>query len=100
MALVSFDLDGVLQRNPFSADHPRGVFGRVKAALAPYVGHGGPDAATVALRRLYALHQARLAAGALVSAYDWDEIVNQVAKELGCPERFDIVKLVEEGCEV
>ncbi|HLO03246.1 MAG TPA: HAD family hydrolase [Symbiobacteriaceae bacterium] len=124
MALISFDLDGVLQKNPFAAGHPQGVFGRLKAALAPYVeavtGTDGPqavhvgaavgagafnsqapvDAATVALRRIYGEHQARLAAGELVAAYDWDEIVNKVGAELGFPEQVDVVKLVEEGCEV
>jgi putative hydrolase of the HAD superfamily len=124
MALISFDLDGVLQKNPFAAGHPQGVFGRLKAALAPYVAGDGPtqapqaahvgaavgagafqaeatvDAATVALRRIYGEHQARLAAGELVKAYDWDEIVNKVAADLGSPHWFDVVRMVEEGCEV
>lgn len=137
MALISFDLDGVLQKNPFAAGHPQGVFGRLKAALAPYVtasagsseGAGGPadlagtsgpqsasvgaavgagafnapaiaDPATIALRRIFGEHQARLAAGDLVAAYDWDEIVNKVGAELGFPDRVDVVKMVEEGCEV
>lgn len=123
MALISFDLDGVLQKNPFAAGHPQGVFGRLKTALAPYVtaaandapqaAHVGAavgagafnaeepqDAAKLALRRIYGEHQARLAAGQLVAAYDWDEIVNKVGAELGFPERVDVVKMVEEGCEV
>lgn len=129
MALISFDLDGVLQKNPFAASHPQGVFGRLKAALAPYVQAttgaegdgpadlaGAPqaasvgagafnapataDPATIALRRIFGEHQARLASGQLVAAYDWDEIVNKVGAQLGFPERIEIVKMVEEGCEV
>lgn len=36
MALISFDLDGVLQRNPFYMGSPRGVFGHIVRDLAPY----------------------------------------------------------------
>jgi putative hydrolase of the HAD superfamily len=101
LALISFDLDGVLQKNPFAAARPDGVFGRVKAALAPYVGLPNPEeAAAQALRQIFGRHRELLAQGQLVAAYDWDEIVNHVAAALGCPARFDIVRLVEEGCEV
>lgn len=108
MALISFDLDGVLQKNPFTASHPQGVFGRIKAALAPYVEAAGGsasqaergDPATIALRRIFGEHQARLAAGQLVAAYDWDSIVNQVAVAFGYPYPIDVVKLTQEGCEV
>lgn len=59
MALVSFDLDGVLQRNPFHIGRPHGVFGHICRTLAPCIADPEPEQAI--LRRLVALHRARAA---------------------------------------
>ncbi len=98
MALVSFDLDGVLQRNPFYIGKPHGVFGHICRTLAPYVSEPEPDKAL--LGRLIALHRARAAAGDMVGCHDWDDIVNTVAREVGYPQRIPVAGLVEEFCRI
>jgi putative hydrolase of the HAD superfamily len=101
MALISFDLDGVLQRNPFQSSRPDGVFGRIKTALAPYLELADmKEAEAQILKRLFDLHKARLGRGEFVAAYDWDDIVMQVATALGHPDRFDVAAMVSEGCAV
>lgn len=93
MALVSFDLDGVLQRNPFHAGRPDGVFGHIQRELAPYLG-GDPEVAyREGLRLILAEHRARMQAGCLVAAYDWDDIVGVVATRFGHPGRIDVPAL-------
>lgn len=97
MALISFDLDGVLQRNPFHAGSPHGVFGHLQRELAPH----HPDYATdvegatkAALRLLLTEHQERLHGGRMVEAFDWDGIVATVAARLGHPGGLDVTALV------
>ncbi|MFS8641171.1 MAG: hypothetical protein LOD90_10285, partial [Symbiobacteriaceae bacterium] len=98
MALVSFDLDGVLQRNPFHLGQPHGVFGHICRTLAGHIAEPDPEMAV--LRRVIALHRARAAAGDLVGCHDWDDIVNTVAREVGFPGRIDVAALVEEYCQI
>ncbi len=100
MALISFDLDGVLQRNPFYMGSPQGVFGHVRRELAPYVPTGDPDPERAALEPLILEHMRRMEAGQIAAAHDWDEIINLVASRFGYPGRFDITALVEEYCQV
>lgn len=101
MALVSFDLDGVLQKNPFRFGHDDGVFARIKFALAPYAHPHDPTAgAALALAAVAEEHDARLARGLLVLAYDWDDIVATVAARLGCPDSLPVRAWVEECCRL
>lgn len=92
MALISFDLDGVLQRNPFQGSRPHGVFGHLKRALAPYVQSGDPEADALAM--ILQEHHDRLYAGQMVASFDWDGIVATVAARLGAPVKLDVAALV------
>lgn len=95
MALISFDLDGVLQRNPFYSSRPDGVFGHIKRELAPHVGLADPEAAAAAaLDMVFDEHKSRMDSGQLVAAHDWDGIVETVARRLGYPDRLDVSALV------
>lgn len=98
VALLSFDLDGVLQRNPFYIGRSVGVFGHVRRELAPFA--QGPDPERTVIERIAALHQQMMEAGQIAPAHDWDLIINQVAQELGYPGRIDVVALVEQYCQV
>lgn len=94
MALVSFDLDGVLQRNPFHAGRPDGVFGHIQRELTPYLGGDPETAFKEALRLILAEHRSRMQAGRYVDAYDWDDMVRLVAGRYGYPGRLDVPALV------
>lgn len=98
MALISFDLDGVLQRNPFYMGSPQGVFGHIRRELAPYIQE--PDPERWAIERIAAEHHRRMAAGQMAPAHDWDDIVGAIARELGYAERIDVAALVEHYCQV
>ncbi|MEW8979405.1 MAG: HAD family hydrolase [Symbiobacterium sp.] len=98
MALISFDLDGVLQKNPFRMGRPDGVFGHICRELAPYV--PGPDPEQEVLQRIIARHQRHMAAGDVVAAHDWDGIVAAIAREVGYPGQIDVARLVEHYCQV
>lgn len=100
MALVSFDLDGVLQRNPFHTGRPDGVFGHIQRELAPYLGGDPDEAYREALRQILAEHRARMQAGRYVDAYDWDDMVKFVAERYGYPGRLDVPALVRHYVKV
>jgi len=100
VALISFDLDGVLQRNPFYMGSPQGVFGHIRRELAPYVPAGDPDPEKAALEPIIREHFRRMEAGDITGAHDWDGIVNLVAARFGRRERFNVAALVEEYCQV
>lgn len=100
MALVSFDLDGVLQRNPFHAGRPDGVFGHIQRELAPHAGGDPEEAFREVLRQILAEHRARMQAGRYVEAYDWDDVVRRVAEGLGYPGRLDVPALVRQYVQV
>ena len=80
--LVSFDLDGVILRNPFRD----GIFPEVSAMLA--TGWGGD--ASAAFAAILEEHRRRLRLkerpGAYdpVAPYDWDDIFRHVARQAGC----------------
>ncbi|MBE3599272.1 MAG: NUDIX domain-containing protein [Limnochordaceae bacterium] len=89
MVTISFDLDGVLMRNPFRD----GIFPQVTRALAPAFG-GSEAMAMEALteeyrRRLAASREAAASgppAGSLAAwAYDWTDIIAAVAGRHGVP---------------
>ena len=76
---ISFDLDGVLQQNPFRL----GVFPHVCRALAPFIGAEEPEPETAVRRLILGEAKRRLLDGRHVEAYDWDDIVARVANALG-----------------
>jgi putative hydrolase of the HAD superfamily len=98
VALISFDLDGVLQRNPFYRGSPRGVYGHIRRELAPYLAHE-PDPERAAVELVVGEHYRRMAAGQVVAAHDWDGIVNEVARRLGYPQQIDVAALVAHYCQ-
>lgn len=101
MALLSFDLDGVLQRNPFRSDRSDGVFGHMRALLAPHLGIEDPEAASVAaLGLINGEYKSRLLAGKLVDAHDWDGIMVAVADRLGQTLPINVGELVTQCCMV
>lgn len=100
---ISFDLDGVLQQNPFRL----GVFPHVCRALAPFIGAEEPEPETAVRRLILGEAKRRLLDGRHVEAYDWDDIVASVANALGArgagapdPANLDIAALVRHYCEV
>lgn len=98
MALLSFDLDGVLQRNPFYMGSPQGVFGHIRRELAKYV--TDPDPEQAVLDRIVREHRRRMETGQMAPAHDWDEMVALVAREVGYPGQIDVSALVEQYCQV
>jgi len=94
LALISFDLDGVLCRNPFQSKRPDGVFGHIRKELAPFTGLTGPEAEEAALRMVLEEHRNRLMAGKMVDCFDWDDIVATVGKRLGYTGQMDVAALV------
>lgn len=97
--LVTFDLDGVLMVNPFG----RGVFPEVRRRLAPYVTHeqAGDQGAEAFLKQRIRAKAAELTQrGAWRAAYDWDQIIADIALELGASETFDIAAMVRSYCSL
>lgn len=100
MALITFDLDGVLQRNPFRT----GVFPHIWRVLAPAYARRAPEtppdeAARGVADLIRAEFLRRQVAGDWVGAYDWDDICNSVARRLGhAGEPFDVAALVRRYC--
>ncbi|HYF90817.1 MAG TPA: HAD family hydrolase [Symbiobacteriaceae bacterium] len=92
MALISFDLDGVLQRNPFHGTRPDGVFGHLSRELMP-------DDPKTGLQLIYDEHTRRLHAGHLVEAHDWDGIVATVAARVNYTGTISVTQLVTEYCD-
>ncbi|NLK08052.1 MAG: HAD family hydrolase [Firmicutes bacterium] len=96
--LITFDLDGVLQQNPFG----RGVFPEVTAEigeiLAVQAGLSSAKAAAAVMKMIREEALQRLLNGDYVGAYDWDDIINDVAKHVGSPQHFDVEKLVVKYC--
>lgn len=99
MALISFDLDGVLQRNPFYMGSPQGVFGHIRRELAPFLS-GEPEPERAALERIVREHHRLMELGNMAHAHDWDAIIATVARDLGYEGQIDVAALVEEYCQV
>lgn len=98
MALISFDLDGVLQRNPFYMGSPQGVFGHIRRELAQYL--TDPDPERAVLNLIVKEHLRLMEAGQMAPAHNWDEIVSLVARQVGFPDRIDVGALVDQYCQV
>ena len=96
--LITFDLDGVLQVNPFG----RGVFpevcGEIGETLVTKSGQELETASKKVMQMIREESRRRLLAGGYVAAYDWDDIVLTVAKLVGSPARFDVEQLVIKYC--
>lgn len=98
--LITFDLDGVLIKNPFR----KGVFPEVQRLLAYLVqkrdGLDFEAASQAVLNRIISEAAGRMRAGDIVEAYDWDGIINLVAGRLGYRENIRVDQLVEYFCGV
>lgn len=117
MTLVTFDLDGVLQHNPFGGY----VFPALARKISPYVrddqhlsnllgfelkspapheikipGLNTKEREIVAA--IYAQTTECLKHGQLRDAYDWDAAAIAIARAVGCHEPLDVTELVKEGC--
>lgn len=95
-----FDVDGVLVDGPFKT----GIFPEVCHVLQPYVmatfGCNGEEATRRIMDTICARVRTLLCSSHPVSAYDWDTILNWVAKKFGYPDSFDIVAMVEKYCAI
>jgi FMN phosphatase YigB (HAD superfamily) len=92
LALISFDLDGVLQRNPFQGSRPDGVFGHMRREMAPYLRSDNPEADALAL--IFQEHHERMHSGRMVACFDWDDIAATVLARLGAPVKLNVAALV------
>lgn len=88
--LLTFDLDGVVMKNPFST----GVFPAVTGLIGQASGlsHGE------IMKLIIGEAKSRMGLGNMVAAYDWDDIVNLVAGSLGYREPIDVAALVRQHC--
>jgi putative hydrolase of the HAD superfamily len=102
LGLISFDLDGVLQRNPFRYRDDDGIYAHLRRQLAPYAAPGQePAAAQAAAQQLIdSEHFRRMASGDMVAAHDWDGIVAAVAAQIGYPGTISVRALVEQYVRV
>lgn len=95
---ISFDLDGVVIQNPFA----RGVFPWVRqhvrsnvSALAELEQAEADRQMTAAVNEIW---MQRMREGQFVTAYDWDEILNEASRKLEGPEIPSVAGLVERFC--
>lgn len=88
--LLTFDLDGVLMKNPFST----GVFPTVTKELGTVSGLSHKEVMAKILKEA----KDRMNRGDFVGAYDWDGIVAVVGQELGYKEKIDVAGLVKHFC--
>jgi len=96
--LITFDLDGVLQVNPFG----RGVFPEVRKEIGKTLvakeGLEPEEASRKVMKMIRDEAKRRLLSGDHVGAYDWDDIVRVVGEKVGSPARFDVEQLVIKYC--
>lgn len=88
--LLTFDLDGVVMKNPFST----GVFPEVTLRIHQATGVPRQDI----MKSIIGEARSRMGQGRMVDAYDWDEIIALVARSLGFTEHIDIAALVRHFC--
>lgn len=97
--LVTFDLDGVLIKNPFM----EGVFPEVgeilKKQFIDMHGYVLPSLEKIIMHDIYKEFGESLKSNKPYLAYDWDKIVQKVADNMGCPGNIDIVDLVKKYCK-
>lgn len=92
---VSFDLDGVIIQNPFA----RGVFPWVRQHVRSNVPALAELEQAEAERQMNAavneIWMQRMREGEFVTAYDWDDILNEASRRLNGPEIPSVAGLVE-----
>lgn len=98
--IISFDLDGVLMKNPFRD----GVFPEIIRILKEQyliVYSYQTDLENIEKLiwdKMIAEHTKRLQKDMSYLAYDWDEIIQSVADEMGCPGDINVRELVLKYC--
>jgi putative hydrolase of the HAD superfamily len=88
--LLTFDLDGVVMKNPFST----GVFPEVTRRIGQETGFTHKEI----MAQIIGEARSRMGLGKMVEAYDWDGIVGLVAGKLGYHEPIDVAALVRKHC--
>ena len=96
--LITFDLDGVLQQNPFGKGVFPEVCGKIGETLVSREGLTVDEAAKTVMTMIRDEAKRRLTSRDYVGAYDWDDIVLVAAKAAGSPARFDVEQLVVKYC--
>lgn len=88
--LLTFDLDGVLMKNPFST----GVFPTATKLIGQVSGLSHKEIMAEII------HEAkeRMNQGDFVGAYDWDGIIAIVGEKLGYSSKIDVANLVKQFC--
>ncbi|WP_019421489.1 HAD family hydrolase [Paenibacillus sp. OSY-SE] len=82
---ITFDLDGTLMQNPFSA----WIFPEVEQLIC------GELNRNIEVRKaLFQEHKLRMKRQEMVAAYDWDDIVRQLSKEWGLNLSIDVEQLL------
>ncbi len=96
--LITFDLDGVLIKNPFM----EGVFPEVKEIIKKqFIDQNGFKAELEKdiWEKIIEEHVKMLNSNQAYLAYDWDRIIQQVAQDMGCSGGIDIAELVKKYCK-
>ncbi len=88
--LLTFDLDGVVMKNPFST----GVFPEVTRRINQATEVPRQEI----MKSIIGEAKSRMGQGRMVDAYDWDEIIALVARRLGYTEHIDVAALVRQFC--
>ena len=98
---LTFDLDGVLIENPFMS----GVFPEIAETIARRFNHTvdcmmpKDQLHQEVFARIKKEYQRRFSSDNPHTAYDWDEIVNQVAQDFSYPDKIDVEELVIKYCK-
>lgn len=94
--LFSFDLDGVLIENPFI----KGVFPEIEDILSKqYFAINNKKITKEKIREhIIEEYKNRLNSNFSYRSYNWDEIIQTVANQIGCAGGIDVVKLVKKYC--
>jgi len=97
--LVTFDLDGVLIKNPFRD----GVFPEVgeilKKQFIDIHGFTPPNLKKDIIHDIFNEFRENLKSNKPYLAYDWDRVIQKVASNMGCPGNIDIADLVKKYCK-
>lgn len=96
--LITFDLDGVLIKNPFR----EGVFPEVKKILEEqFIDLNGiePELENKIWKKIIGEHIKRWNSNKPYLAYDWDGVVQQAAQDMGCSGGIDVAELVKKYCK-
>ncbi len=96
--LITFDLDGVLIKNPFM----EGVFPEVKEIIKKqFIDKNGFKAGLEKeiWKMVNVEHVKRMNSNKPYLAFDWDGVIQQVAQDMGCAGGIDIAALVKKYCK-